>query len=50
MNVDRLIDELKKASDEGYGKREVVIPNPPRGSYAVTDVEAKEDDYLVRLR
>jgi len=49
MTVDELIEKLVDASCNGYGERDVVIPCGTGGSYTCDDVEAEEDDFLVRL-
>lgn len=49
MTVTDLIEALERAVDSGMGDREVVIPSQTGGSFSVTDIEAEDDDFLVRL-
>jgi hypothetical protein len=49
MTVEELAEELLDAMAQGYADRDVVIPCQTGGSMSVTEVEAEEDDFLVRL-
>lgn len=49
MTVEELVEKLQDAMALGHSDRDVVIPSQTGGSVSVTDVEAEEDDFLVRL-
>lgn len=49
MTVEDLAEKLLDAMAAGYADRDVVMPCQTGGSVSVTEVEAEEGDFLVRL-